>query len=72
MKVYEMTNLYVGYNEDEDFRVLVCALDASEAYEVAKGYASDSGLEGKWEIREFEESDMDTSFDADYILTGGQ
>ena len=30
MKVTDMTNLWVGYNEEEDFRVLICAQDEQE------------------------------------------
>ena len=67
MKVTDLDNLYVGYNEKEKFRVLICAFDKQEAYEIAAEYGSDSNLEGEWEISEF--SDVNTSFDCDYVIT---
>ena len=70
MKACDMTNLFVGYNKTEDFRILICALDKEEAAELARCYGFDASLEGSWEISEF--SDMDTKFDADYVITGGQ
>lgn len=70
MKVTEMTNLWVGYNETEDFQVLICALDMEEAQEIASEYLLDSNMEGKFEIREF--SRFDTRFDCEYVLMKGQ
>ena len=70
MKVNELTNLWVGYNEVENFRVLICALDVEEAQEIADDYCLDSHMEGRFEITEF--SNIDTHFDCDYVLTGGQ
>ena len=67
MKVTELNNLYVGYNEKENFRVLICALDKQEAYEIAAEYGSDSNLEGEWEISEY--SDVNMNFDCDYVIT---
>lgn len=32
------TNLFIGYNEEEDFRVLICALDIEEANEIARQF----------------------------------
>ena len=66
MKVTEMSNLWVGYNKDEDFRVLICAEDKQEAVEIAASYRSDSDMGGKFEISEFDSAD--THFDCDYVL----
>ena len=68
MKAHEMTNLYAGYNEQEDFRILICALDVHEAYELAREYGLDSHIEGDWDIEDF---DQNTHFDCDYIISGG-
>ena len=70
MKINEMTNLWVGYNEDENFTVLICSLDREEAYEIVNNYCLDSRMQGKFEITEFKE--INTHFDCDYILTNGQ
>ena len=67
MKVNELTNLWVGYNKVENFRVLICALDIYEASEIADNYRIDSCMRGNFEIRVF--VDVDTEFDCDYILT---
>ena len=67
MKVNELTNLWVGYNEKENFKVLICALDKTEAHEIADTYRFDMDMEGKFEVSEF--TDMNTSFDCDYVLT---
>lgn len=72
MKWYEMQNLFIGYNEDEDFRVLICALDIHEADEVLRGYALDASLEGDWEITETGPNMDNIRFDCDYVITGGQ
>ena len=72
MKWYEMQNLYVGYNEDADFRVLICAFDIWEADEILRGYALDSDIEGDWEITEADQNTSKMRFDCDYIITGGQ
>ena len=44
MKLSEMTNLFVGYNESEDFRILICAFCAEEAADIAEQYRVDSKL----------------------------
>ena len=72
MKWYEMQNLFIGYNEDENFRVLICAFDIYEADEVLRGYALDAGLEGDWEITETGTNMDNLHFDCDYVITGGQ
>ena len=67
MKATDMTNLYVGRNKNENFNVLICAQDREEATDVAREYGSDAGLEGSWEIAEFD--DPATDFDCDTVLT---
>lgn len=63
------TNLFIGYNEEEDFRVLICALDIEEANEIARQYAHDSYLEGWFEISEPVNGIDNLRFDCDYVLT---
>lgn len=53
MKVNELNNLFVGYNEDQDFRVLICATDIQEASDIARSYRVDTGMEGEFVISEF-------------------
>ena len=69
MKITDLNHLWVGYNEKEDFRVLICALDEQDAQEIANNYCLDSHMNGKFEISEF--SDINTNFDCDYVLTNG-
>ena len=69
MKITDLNHLWVGYNEIEDFRVLICALDEQDAQEIANNYCLDSHMNGKFEISEF--SDINTNFDCDYVLTNG-
>jgi len=73
MTINEMTNLFVGYNEYEDMRIIICAFDKGEAMEVAIDYAMDTGLSyepSDWTITEYEDATMD--FNCDYVITGGQ
>ena len=65
-------NLFVGYNKEEDFRILICAFCKEEAADIAHDYAVDSKLSGEFEISAFEEDITDTYFDCDYIVAGGQ
>lgn len=67
MKITNMTNLFVGYNKTENFKILICALDKEEAANIAAEYANDSKLTGTFEITEF--NNADTQFDCDYVLT---
>ena len=68
MKAIDMTNLYVGYNKEEDFRILICAIEGEkEAQRLANEYALDSGMkEESFEISEF--NDINTHFDCDYVI----
>lgn len=62
------TNLFVGYNAKEDFRILICAFDKLEAAELADEYRCDAGLEGNFEIFEPEKGINDIHFDCDYVI----
>ena len=67
MKAVDMTNLYVGYNKEEDFRILICALEGEkEAQRLANEYASDNNMNESFEISEF--NDLNTHFDCDYVI----
>lgn len=62
------TNLFIGYNAEEDFRILICAFDEEEAAELANEYRFDSNLEGKFEIQEIDDGIDNLHFDCDYII----
>lgn len=62
------TNLFVGYNEEEDFRILICAFDKVEASELARGYRLDSNMKGDFEISELEKPIDEYHFDCDYVI----
>lgn len=62
------TNLFIGYNEEEDFRILICAFDKEEAQELADEYRFDAKLNGHFEIFEIEEKIDDIHFDCDYVI----
>lgn len=62
------TNLFIGYNREENFRILICAFDKIEARELAEEYRFDAGLEGKFEIEEFNDEMVAMHFDCDYVI----
>lgn len=66
MKINDMTNLFVGHNDKEDFTVLICALDTIEAKEIANTYAFDTNLKGEFVVSEYKGNE---EFDCDYILS---
>ena len=68
MKLSEMTNLFIGYNKSEDFRILICAFCAEEAADIAEKYRVDSKLDGKFEINESTIDIAAVKFDCDYIV----
>lgn len=70
MNVNELTNLFVGYNKTENFKVLICAGDEEEAQEIADDYCEVSDMDGCFVINEF--SNINTRFDCDYVLTKEQ
>ena len=51
---HEFTNLFIGYNEEEDFRILICAFDREEAQNLVDEYRFDSKLNGHFDIFEIE------------------
>lgn len=65
MKIHEMTNLFVGYNETENFKILICAFDVIEAQELAREYGHDANLQGNWKILDLDVGDR---FDCDYVI----
>ena len=64
----KFTNLYIGYNKEEDFRILICAFDKNKAKELAYDYWCDSNMRGEFEITEAEKID-DIVFDCDYVIS---
>lgn len=62
------TNLYVGYNEVEDFRILICASDDIEALSVANEYLEDSKMLGSFVIFPYEDEINGFKFDCDYVI----
>lgn len=69
MKINELKGLYVGYNAQEDFRVLIYACDEKEAQEVADGYAQDIGFDGSFTITEPTDNIANLRFDSDIIIS---
>ena len=69
MKVHELTNLFIGYNEEEDFRILIMAEDEATASEIAEEYCVDSKLEGHFEILECDDDIGELHFDCDYVVS---
>ena len=62
------TNLFIGYNREEDFRILICADDEIIARELAEEYRVDAGLEDKFEIEELADEVVAMHFDCDYVI----
>ena len=62
------TNLFIGYNQEEDFRILICAFDTIEAQELAEAYRFDAGLSSHFDIEEVEDGIDHLRFDCDYII----
>ena len=70
MKVHELINLYIGFNSDVDFKVLICANDLKEAAEIAARYVSDANLDFDLSVMSWD--NLNTNFDCDYVLTSCQ
>lgn len=66
MKIHELNNLFTGYNETEDFRILICALDTKEAQEIANSYKLDSHMNGSFKISKPQPNE---TYDCDYVVT---
>ena len=62
------TNLSVGYNETEGFRILICAFDEEEAADLTREYCNDSKLKGRFEVQKSEGKIDDIHFDCDYVI----
>lgn len=64
MSVTDLTNLQVG--NVNGFKFLICAGDNEDAEELAKRYARDAGLNGRLEVGEFK--DVNIQFDCDHVV----
>ena len=62
------SNLFIGYNKEEDFRILICAFDKTEACDLAREYGVDAGLSGNFEILESTSGIDNIHFDCDYVI----
>ena len=62
------TNLFVGYNAKEHFRILICAFDDIEAMALAEEYRLDAKLEGKFEVYQLDDDIDKLHFDCDYVI----
>lgn len=65
------TNLFIGYNKEENFRILICAWDESEAEELAEGYRIDAKMDGKFVISEPQTDDCNDAYSCDYVISSG-
>jgi hypothetical protein len=63
------TNLFIGYNRTEKFRILIVADGEEEALEIATDYAKDADFNEPedWCILEAEKID-NLRFDCDYVI----
>lgn len=69
MMVRDMVNLYVGYNKQEDFHILICTWDdESGALVLAKEYGAEAGLEGEWEIISDPAAIDSVKLDCSYVI----
>ncbi len=62
------TILFSGYNEEEDFRILIRAVDKEQASRLAEGYRLDSKFNGSFEIQEIKNGIDNMHFDCDYVI----
>lgn len=70
MMVRDMVNLYVGYNEQNDFHILICTWDdEAGALVLAKKYGAEAGLEGEWEIISDPAAIDSVKLDCSYVIT---
>lgn len=67
MNIKDINGLYVGYSENDNFRVLIIAESKEEATKIADEYVFDANLEGPMVISDY--VDTDCRFDCDYALT---
>lgn len=61
-------NLFIGYNNEEDFRILICAWCEEEAQELADEYCAEAKLGGHFDVSEIEEKLDEIHFDCDYVI----
>lgn len=62
------TILFSGYNEVEDFRILIRAVDKEQANRLAEEYRLDSKFNGSFEIQEIKNGIGNMHFDCDYVI----
>ena len=62
------TILFSGYNEVEDFRILIRAVDKEQANKLAEEYRLDSKFNGSFEIQEIKNGIGNMHFDCDYVI----
>ncbi|MBR2885367.1 MAG: hypothetical protein IKB93_11340 [Clostridia bacterium] len=62
------TILFSGYNEEEDFRILIRATGKKQASKLAEEYRLDSKFDGSFEIQEIKNGIGDMHFDCDYVI----
>lgn len=61
-------NLYVAYNADEDFRIMVVANSREEAKDTAREYFKDSGMRGNVVISQ-PFNMFDLVYSCDYVIS---
>ena len=64
----DFINLFIGYNKEENFRILICAFDEIEAQGKADEYLFDSNLNGHFEVEQVEGDISNIHFDCDYVI----
>ena len=62
------TNLFIGYNSQEKYRILICADNEDDAKELAEEYRKDASLDGNFEISEICNNIDTIHFDCDYVI----
>lgn len=65
--ITDMTNLWVGSYDDDNFKVLICAPNEQEAKRAAMQFGKKSGMEDTPQITQFD--NIGTPFNCDYVVT---
>ena len=60
--------MFIGYNKEEDHRILICAHDIEEAQELAEEYRYDVHLDGGFDIKKVQGGIDDIHFDCEYVI----
>lgn len=64
-------NLFIGYNKQECFRILICAMDEAEALRLAEEYRIDAGLCGEFTVSGVGDISLLRFVDCDYVISSG-